>query len=60
MSLYVEPAVVCASKSTAEGAGLTGATAGRPSKFTIQSRDEYMNNRKLADSGIRPGNAAFA
>jgi hypothetical protein len=59
-SLYVEPAVVCAATSTAEGAGLTGATAGRPAKFTIQSRDEYMNNRKLSDAGIRPGSAEYA
>ena len=58
-SLYVEPAVVCASASTAEGAGLTGATAGQPAKFTIQSRDEYMNNRKLSDAGIRPGSAEY-
>jgi len=58
-SLYVEPAVVCASASTAEGAGLTGATAGRPAMFTIQSRDEYMNNRKLSDAGVRPGYAGY-
>ena len=58
-SLYVEPAVVCAATSSAEGAGLTAATAGRPAKFTIQSRDEYMNNRKLSDAGIRPGSAEY-
>jgi len=58
-SLYVEPAVVCSATSTAEGAGLTGATAGMPAKFTIQSRDEYMNNRKLSDAGIRPGSAEY-
>jgi len=58
-SLYVEPAVVCASASAAEGPGLTGATAGRPAMFTIQSRDEYMNNRKLSDAGVRPGYAGY-
>ena len=58
-TLYVEPAVVCASTSSAQGAGLTGATAGTPAKFTIQSRDEYMNNRKASEAGIRPGSAAF-
>jgi hypothetical protein len=59
MLLVVEPAVVCASASAIAGSGLTGATAGLPSKFIIQSRDEYMNNRKLPDSGIRPGNSAY-
>jgi len=58
-SLFVEPAIVCAATSTAEGAGLTGATAGLPAKFTIQSRDEYMNNRKASEAGIRPGSAAY-
>ena len=59
MPLTVEPAVVCSSTSSVSGSGLTIATAGIASTFTLQSRDEYMNDRKLADSGIRPGNAAF-
>ena len=41
------------------GTGLTTATSGMSATFIIQSRDEYMNDRKLGDSGIRPGNSAF-
>ena len=59
-SVYVEPAKVCSSTSTAFGKGLSAATAGVAAYFTIQARDEYMNNRKTADSGIRPGEPGSA
>jgi len=59
MTVAVEPAVVCSSKSEASGSGLTIATAGKPARFTIQSRDEYMNDRRLSDSGIRTGSAGY-
>ena len=54
-SVYVEPAKVCSSTSTAFGPGLSVATAGVTAFFTIQARDEYLNNRKTADAGVRPG-----
>jgi len=54
-SVYVEPAKVCSTTSTAFGPGLSVATAGITAYFTIQARDEYLNNRKTADAGIRPG-----
>ena len=59
-SVFVEPAKACASTSSAFGTGLSLATAGVPAKFTIQSRDEYANNRKTADAGVRPGEPGTA
>uniref|UniRef100_A0A7S0EWB6 PA14 domain-containing protein n=1 Tax=Hanusia phi TaxID=3032 RepID=A0A7S0EWB6_9CRYP len=58
--LYVEPAKVCSTQSSAFGQGLSLATAGQTAYFTLQSRDEYENNRKVADSGVRPGNPGTA
>jgi len=49
-NLDVEPTVVCGSTSHAWGEGLTIATAGYTSYFTVQSRDEYNNKRRLGDS----------
>jgi len=46
----VQPSVLCASQSSAVGPGLTLGTAGAMSYFTIQSRDEYGNNRVLGDA----------
>jgi len=48
--LFVQPSVICASQSSAVGSGLTVGTAGVMSYFTIQSRDEYGNNRVLGDA----------
>jgi len=48
--LFVQPSVICATQSSAAGPGLTIGTAGVMSYFTIQSRDEYANNRVLGDS----------
>ena len=42
----LQPAVACASTSSAAGAGLTLATAGYGASFTIQSRDAYENTRE--------------
>eukprot|EP00961_Rhodomonas_salina_P102622 1380221-Rhodomonas_salina.1 len=39
--------------------GLTIATAGVMASFSIQSRDAYMNNRKVADAGTRPGSVGY-
>jgi len=50
LQLYVQPSVLCASQSSAVGPGLTLGTAGAMSYFTIQSRDEYGNNRVLGDA----------
>jgi len=43
--MSVQPAPTCASKSNVRGQGLTSATAGVPSMFTIQSNDQYFNER---------------
>jgi len=53
-SVFVEPARLCADTSTAFGPQLTLATAGLSSVFSIQSRDEYHNNRKGPDNGLAP------
>jgi len=45
--MSVQPAPTCASKSSVRGQGLTSATAGVPSMFTIQSNDQYFNERGL-------------
>jgi hypothetical protein len=41
----VEAAPTCAARSTVEGPGMSSATAGVPAAFTIQSIDEYGNER---------------
>ena len=45
--MSVQPAPTCASKSSVRGQGLTSATAGVPSMFTIQSNDQYFNERGI-------------
>ena len=59
-SLFVEPARMCASTSSAFGPQLSISTAGARSIFTIQSRDEYLNNRKGPDSGLMPKHWSLA
>jgi len=44
--LHVQPAVTCAAESTTYRPGLTLATAGVDSSFTIQSKDAYENVRE--------------
>ena len=44
--LHVQPAVTCAAESTTYRQGLTLATAGVGSSFTIQSKDAYENTRE--------------
>ena len=51
-TLRVRPAVTCSTQSTAYTVGLTLATAGTATSFTIQAKDAYENDRE--DS-----NAAF-
>ena len=57
--LDVEPAIACASASSVTGQGLSTGTAGVQASFIIQSRDEYMNDRDIADAGIRPGYVGY-
>ena len=57
--LVVEPAIACASTSSVTGSGISTGTAGVQVRFTIQSRDEYMNDRDVADAGIRPGYVGY-
>jgi hypothetical protein len=45
--MSVQPAPTCAFKSSVRGQGLTSATAGVPSMFTIQSNDQYFNKRGI-------------
>ena len=45
LQLLVLPAITCASTSTANGFGLTTATAGFVSTFTILARDEFKNTK---------------
>ena len=45
--MSIQPAPTCASKSSVRGAGLSSATAGLPSMFTIQSNDQYINERGI-------------
>lgn len=50
--LKIEPAELCASTSSANGQGLSISTAGYIAKFTIQSRDQFGNLRKLGDDPV--------
>ena len=59
-SLFVEPARLCSSTSSAFGPQLTIGTAGVQSFFTIQARDEYLNNRKGPDNGLTPKHWSLA
>jgi hypothetical protein len=45
--LFVQPAIGCASVSTAVGTALTLATAGQPATFTIFSKDMWQNARSI-------------
>ena len=50
--LHVQPAVTCAAESTTYRPGLTLATAGVSSSFTIQSKDAYENVREDTSSAF--------
>ncbi len=45
----VEPAAICAARSTATGAGLSVGSAGTIAAFTVQVRDQFSNPRKVGD-----------
>ncbi len=47
-TLFVQPGKACSSTSTANGEGLSIATAGMTQFFTIQSKDEYKNLRTMS------------
>jgi hypothetical protein len=46
--LFVYPGPICASQSQGYGDALSLQTAGVPATFTIQGRDEFMNDRTLS------------
>jgi hypothetical protein len=50
--LKIEPAELCTSTSSASGQGLSISTAGYVARFTIQSRDQFGNLRKLGDTPV--------
>jgi ubiquitin len=45
--MSIQPALTCASKNSVRGVGLSSATAGLPSRSTIQSNDQYINERGI-------------
>eukprot|EP00961_Rhodomonas_salina_P020374 273641-Rhodomonas_salina.1 len=53
-TLFVNPARLCATTSTAFGPELSILTAGVQASFSIQGRDEYGNHRHGPESGVMP------